>query len=55
MHFKFLTALAKTVHDMKLPREHEHSAYRFHSDMFLSGMERVILVSLPFSHVLRGS
>ena len=28
-----------------MPKEHEHSAYRFHTDLFLSGLERIILVS----------
>ena len=30
-----------------MPKEHEHSAYRFHQDLFLSGLERIILVR-PF-------
>jgi hypothetical protein len=29
-----------------MPKEHEHSAYRFHTDLFLSGLERIILVGL---------
>ena len=32
-----------------MPKEHEHSAYRFHTDLFLSGLERIILASSPFS------
>ena len=32
---------------MNLPRDHEHSAYNFHSDLFLSGLERIIMVSRP--------
>jgi hypothetical protein len=28
-----------------LPKDHDHSAYRFHYDLFLSGIERIILVS----------
>jgi hypothetical protein len=28
-----------------MPKEHEHSVYRFHTDLFLSGLERIILVS----------
>ena len=32
-----------------MPKEHEHSAYRFHTDLFLSGLERIILESSPFS------
>jgi len=30
-----------------MPKEHEHSAYRFHTDLFLSGLERIILASIP--------
>jgi hypothetical protein len=30
---------------MRLPAEEEHSAYRFHKDLFLSGMEKIVLVS----------
>ena len=30
---------------MNLPKEHDHSAYRFHADLFVSGLERIILVS----------
>jgi len=44
-HFRFLNAVAKAVQDLNLPKDHEHSAYRFHSDMFLSGVERVLLVA----------
>ena len=32
-----------------MPKEHEHSAYRFHTDLFLSGLERIILASSPFN------
>ena len=32
---------------MNMPRDHEHSAYNFHSDLFLSGLERIIMVSRP--------
>ena len=28
-----------------MSKEHEHSAYRFHTDLFLSGLERIILAS----------
>ena len=35
-----------------MPKEHEHSAYRFHTDLFLSGLERIILASSPFNHLL---
>jgi len=32
---------------MNLPRGHEYSVYNFHSDLFLSGLERIIMVSRP--------
>jgi hypothetical protein len=35
-----------------MPKEHEHSAYRFHTDLFLSGFERIILASRFFSFSL---
>ena len=35
-----------------MPREHEHSAYNFHSDLFLSGLERIIMVSRPSIRIL---
>ena len=44
MHFKFINAIASHVRALNMPREHEHSAYRFHQDMFLSGIERIISV-----------
>lgn len=45
MHLKLMNAIAKAVADLNLPKDNELSAYRFHSDMFLSGLERIILVS----------
>ena len=44
MHFKFLNAIASHVRALNLPKDHEHSAYRFHQDMFQSGIERIISV-----------
>ncbi|KAF6759877.1 armadillo-type protein [Ephemerocybe angulata] len=44
-HLRFINAIAATVADLKMPKEHELSAYRFHSDLFLSGLERIILIS----------
>jgi len=35
-----------------MPKEHEHSAYRFHTDLFLSGLEHIILASRPFTLTL---
>ena len=47
MHFKFLNAIASNVRTLNLPKDHEHSAYRFHQDMFQSGIERIISVRPP--------
>ncbi|KAG1804946.1 armadillo-type protein [Suillus plorans] len=45
MHLKLLNAIAKSVHELNLPKEHDMSAHRFHSDLFASGFERIILIS----------
>ncbi|TBU33445.1 armadillo-type protein [Dichomitus squalens] len=45
MHFKFVNAIASHVRALNLPKEHEHSAYRFHQDMFLSGIERILSIA----------
>ncbi|TFK33227.1 armadillo-type protein [Crucibulum laeve] len=44
-HLRLLNAIAQSVADLDLPKDHDHSAYRFHSDLFLSGLERIILIS----------
>lgn len=44
MHLKFVNAIASYAHALNLPKEHEHSAYRFHHDMFQSGVERILSV-----------
>ena len=46
MQLKLVNAIAKCVEARKMPKEHEHSAYRFHTDLFLSGLKRIIIVSL---------
>ena len=51
MHFKFVNAIASYAQSLNLHKEHEHSAYRFHQDMFASGIERILAVS-PGAHVL---
>jgi hypothetical protein len=43
-HLKLTNAIAKIAADLNLPKDQDHSAYRFHSDLFLSGLERIILV-----------
>ena len=47
LHFKFINQLSAAAIQMNMPREHECSAYNFHSDLFLSGLERIIMVSRP--------
>ncbi|KAL0067951.1 hypothetical protein AAF712_005120 [Marasmius tenuissimus] len=44
-HLKFLNALSQAAADLNMPKEHDLSPYRLHSDLFLSGFERIILVS----------
>ncbi|KAG6910845.1 hypothetical protein DXG01_007160 [Tephrocybe rancida] len=44
-HLKLINAISKATADLKLPKDHDHSAYRFHTDLFLSGLERIILIS----------
>lgn len=56
LHFKFINQLAAVVTQLNMPREHEHSAYNFHSDLFLSGFERIIMVSRPpFRPIIRST
>ncbi|KAI0635582.1 armadillo-type protein [Trametes polyzona] len=45
MHLKFVNAIASYAHALNLPREHEHSAFRFHHDMFQSGIERILSIA----------
>ncbi|EKM58484.1 uncharacterized protein PHACADRAFT_117477 [Phanerochaete carnosa HHB-10118-sp] len=45
LHFKFVNAVAASAEQVNVPREHELSAYRLHCDLFLSGIDRVILVA----------
>jgi len=47
LHFKFINQLSAVVAELNMPREHEYSAYNFHSDLILSGFERIIMVSRP--------
>ncbi|KAF5337944.1 hypothetical protein D9758_013127 [Tetrapyrgos nigripes] len=44
-HLRFINAIAKAAEDLSLPKENDLSAYRFHADLFLSGFERLILIS----------
>ncbi|KAH8100969.1 armadillo-type protein [Cristinia sonorae] len=45
MHLKLINAIAKVVEDLDLPKESELSPHRFHSDMFLSGIDRILLIA----------
>ncbi|KAF9264158.1 hypothetical protein L218DRAFT_253035 [Marasmius fiardii PR-910] len=44
-HLKFINAIAQAAADLSMPKEHDLSAYRLHSDLFASGFERIILIS----------
>ncbi|KAH8117766.1 armadillo-type protein [Phellopilus nigrolimitatus] len=44
-HFRLLNGIAKSTADLNLPKDNELSAHRFHSDLFASGIERIILVA----------
>ncbi|EGN98766.1 hypothetical protein SERLA73DRAFT_89764 [Serpula lacrymans var. lacrymans S7.3] len=44
-HLKLINAIAKAAEDLGHPKEYEMSGYRFHSDLFASGLERIILVA----------
>ncbi|KAK2463424.1 hypothetical protein APHAL10511_004510 [Amanita phalloides] len=44
-HLRLINAISRCVAELNMPKEHDLSAYRFHYDLFLSGLERVILIS----------
>ncbi|KAH9957444.1 armadillo-type protein [Russula dissimulans] len=44
-HLRLLNAFAKAAHELNLPKEHELSAHQLHLDLFLSGIERIILIA----------
>lgn len=44
-HIKLLNAIAQSVASLGMAKEHDFSAYRFHQDLFLSGLERIILIA----------
>jgi len=46
---KLVNAISKCVEPLNMPKDHEYSAYRFHMDLFLSGFERIILVSAVYT------
>ncbi len=43
-HFKLLNSIAKAAQDLNVSKVHELSAHRLHSDLFLSGIDRILLV-----------
>ncbi|KIM84160.1 hypothetical protein PILCRDRAFT_818481 [Piloderma croceum F 1598] len=44
-HFKLINAMARAAQDLDLPKGHDHSAYQLHSDLFASGIERILLIA----------
>ncbi|KAF8589459.1 hypothetical protein K439DRAFT_1628687 [Ramaria rubella] len=44
-HFQLVNSLAKAAQDLDLPADNEYSAYRLHSDLFASGIERIIMIT----------
>ncbi|PSS36748.1 hypothetical protein PHLCEN_2v1379 [Hermanssonia centrifuga] len=44
-HFKLLNSIAKAAQDLNVSKEHELSAHRLHSDLFLSGIDRILLLA----------
>jgi hypothetical protein len=44
-HFRLLNAFAKAAQELNLPKEHELSAHHLHTDLFLSGIERILLIA----------
>ncbi|EIN10067.1 hypothetical protein PUNSTDRAFT_86614 [Punctularia strigosozonata HHB-11173 SS5] len=45
LQFKLINAIAQAAHDLGKPKEHELSAHQFHADLFLSGIERILLIA----------
>ncbi|KAJ7067210.1 armadillo-type protein [Mycena amicta] len=44
-HLKLINSICQIVADLNLPKADDHSAYQFHADLFLSGFERIVLIS----------
>ncbi|KAI0342708.1 hypothetical protein BDW22DRAFT_1357179 [Trametopsis cervina] len=44
MHFKLVNAVAAAAQHLNMPKEHELSPHRFHSDLFMSGFDRIIVI-----------
>jgi hypothetical protein len=46
-HLRLLNAFVQAAQDLNMPKEHELSAHQLHVDLFLSGIERILLVRNP--------
>ncbi|KAL0953243.1 hypothetical protein HGRIS_004496 [Hohenbuehelia grisea] len=44
-HLRLVNAISKAAAELSMPKDHELSAYRLHSDLFLSGIERILLIA----------
>ncbi|KZV59875.1 hypothetical protein PENSPDRAFT_644700 [Peniophora sp. CONT] len=44
-HFRLLNAVSKAAQDLGRPQDHPDSAYQLHTDLFLSGLERILLIA----------
>ncbi|KAA1467753.1 hypothetical protein DENSPDRAFT_847772 [Dentipellis sp. KUC8613] len=44
-HFKLVNSVAKAALELNYPKEHELSAHRLHTDLFLSGIERILVIA----------
>jgi len=44
LHFKLLNAIGRAAAQLQLPADNELSAAKFHHDLFMSGIERIIAV-----------
>ncbi|KAI0687738.1 armadillo-type protein [Cytidiella melzeri] len=44
MHFRLLNSVAAASQQVNVPKEHELSPHRLHSDLFMSGIDRIIVI-----------
>ncbi|KAH7106293.1 armadillo-type protein [Auriculariales sp. MPI-PUGE-AT-0066] len=54
-HFRFVNACAGAALDQRVPPDHPHSAFKFHHDLQLSGMERIIATARKASTAYYGT
>ncbi|CAL1716994.1 unnamed protein product [Somion occarium] len=45
IQFRLINAIANAAQELNLPKEHELSPHRLHSDFFLSGIDRILLIA----------